>query len=204
VESYFVPAQVWKTELEIKRSKFLTLADNISNKMEADDFIRALRIQHPQANHVCWAYIAGSPITTVRSMSDDGEPSGTAGIPMLKVLEHSGYGDIVVVVVRYFGGIKLGKGGLQRAYSDAVSKLLEELPTRRKVSRIRLELLYDYAYEGSISRLLTRYDVADMMPNYGQQISLHLAVASNEADALKAELVNITAGKIEIHLPELA
>ena len=111
--SYQMPAQAHQVELEIKRSKFLTFAAPAVNRKEAEGFIRSLRDKHPQANHVCWAYIAGPPNTTIRSMSDDGEPSGTAGMPMLKVLEYSGYGDIVVAVVRYFGGTKLGTGGLQ-------------------------------------------------------------------------------------------
>ncbi|MFT7215705.1 MAG: putative YigZ family protein [Paraglaciecola sp.] len=139
-------------ELDVKRSKFLTFAAPAFNRQEADDFIRALRKQHPHANHVCWAYIAGAPNTTIRSMSDDGEPSGTAGMPMLKVLEYSGYGDIVVAIVRYFGGTKLGTGGLQRAYSDAVSRVLTVLPMKLKVARTTLLLIYDYTHDGSISR----------------------------------------------------
>ncbi|MFT6331230.1 MAG: putative IMPACT (imprinted ancient) family translation regulator, partial [Bermanella sp.] len=75
-----------QVELEVKRSKFLTFAAPASTREEADNFIRSLRNQHPRANHVCWAYIAGAPNTTIRSMSDDGEPSGTAGMPMLKIL----------------------------------------------------------------------------------------------------------------------
>jgi uncharacterized YigZ family protein len=200
-KTYLVPAHEWQTELEIKRSKFLTLATNASNRLEADEFIRSLRTQHPQANHVCWAYIAGSPDTTERSMSDDGEPSGTAGRPMLKVLEHSGYGDIVVAVVRYFGGIKLGTGGLQRAYSDAVSQVLSDLPVQRKVSRTTLELVYDYTYESAITHLLGRYDVENISSRYATQVSVSIAVAFNEVDTLKKEMLNVTAGNIEICLP---
>jgi putative IMPACT (imprinted ancient) family translation regulator len=81
-QSYQVPTQVCQVELEVKRSKFLTFAAPAVDRQAADNFIRTLRKQHPQANHVCWAYIAGAPNTTIRSMSDDGEPSGTAGMPM--------------------------------------------------------------------------------------------------------------------------
>ncbi|MDO6805248.1 YigZ family protein, partial [Wenyingzhuangia sp. 1_MG-2023] len=98
------------SELEIKRSQFITFVGQASDRAAAEAFIRSVRQLHPQARHVCWAYIAGAPDTTVMSMSDDGEPSGTAGRPMLKVLQHSGLGEIVVAVVRYFGGIKLGTG----------------------------------------------------------------------------------------------
>jgi uncharacterized YigZ family protein len=199
--SYQVPAKAHQVELEIKRSKFLTFAAPAADRQAADDFIRTLRGQHPQANHVCWAYIAGDPNTTIRSMSDDGEPSGTAGMPMLKVLEYSGYGDIVVAVVRYFGGTKLGTGGLQRAYSDAVSLVLKDLPMQLKVSRTILKLTYDYTHDGSISRLLARYDVVDIDSNYAQKVTLSIAIASNDLSTFKTELTNITAGNVDIFLP---
>jgi uncharacterized YigZ family protein len=200
--SYQVPAQLAQVELEVKRSKFLTFAAPAVNRQEAEDFIRTLRKQHPQANHVGWAYIAGDPDTTIRSMSDDGEPSGTAGMPILKVLEYSGYGDIAVAVVRYFGGTKLGTGGLQRAYSDAVALVLTALSMTLKVHRTTLQLAYDYTYDGSISRLLERYDVEDIESNYAQQVTLSAAIASNELNTFKAELTNITAGNVKAFLPD--
>ena len=199
--SYQVPALTRQVELEVKRSKFLTFAGPAVDRQEADNFIRTLRIQHPQANHVCWAYIAGAPNTTIRSMSDDGEPSGTAGMPMLKVLEYSGYGDIVVAVVRYFGGTKLGTGGLQRAYSDAVALVLTDLPMKLKVTRTTLQLTYDYTHDSSISRLIKRYDVEDIDSNYAQQVTLSIEIASSELSTFKTELTNITAGNVEILLP---
>jgi uncharacterized YigZ family protein len=199
--SYQVPAQICQVELEIKRSKFLTFAAPAFGRQEADNFIRTLRKQHPQANHVCWAYIAGAPNTTIRSMSDDGEPSGTAGMPMLKVLEYSGYGDIVVAVVRYFGGTKLGTGGLQRAYSHAVSLVLVDLPMELKVARSTLKLTYDYTHEGNISRLLERYDIDSIDSTYSQKVTQIIAIACSELNAFKTELTNITAGNVEILLP---
>ena len=190
-----------QVELEVKRSKFLTFAAPASTREEADNFIRSLRYQHPRANHVCWAYIAGAPNTTIRSMSDDGEPSGTAGMPMLKILEYSGCGDIVVAIVRYFGGTKLGTGGLQRAYSDAVALVLTDLPMKRKVDRTNLQLIYDYSHDGSISRLLERYDVVNIDSKYAQQVTLSIAIASKELSTFRTELTNITAGSVEISLP---
>ena len=198
LSEYPIPAQPWQTELEIKRSRFLTFAGPAANKDQAEAFIRALREQHPQASHVCWAYIAGAPNTTVRSMSDDGEPSGTAGMPMLKVLQHSGLGDIVVAVVRYFGGTKLGTGGLQRAYSEAVAQVLADLPTQQKVSRTVLQLTFDYAFEGAITRLMQRLDVAEIIPEYGAQVVICCAVSESDIAQFKAELVNLTAGNINI------
>jgi putative IMPACT (imprinted ancient) family translation regulator len=116
------------------------------------------------------------------------------------VLEYSGYGDIVVAVVRYFGGTKLGTGGLQRAYSDAVSLVLTDLPMKLKVARTRLQLTYDYSHDGSISRLLDRYDVEAVEPNYAQQVTLSIAIASSELSTFKTEVTNITAGSVELLL----
>jgi uncharacterized YigZ family protein len=194
--SYPIPAQTSHTDLEIKRRKFLTFVSHADSRESAETFIRGIRLQHPQANHVCWAYIAGAPNTTVCSMSDDGEPSGTAGMPILKVLQHSGLGEIVVAVVRYFGGTKLGAGGLQRAYSDAVVQVLADLPIVQKVSRTLLSLIYDYTHEGAVNRLLARYDVADVKADYGQQVKVSAAVSNIDISAVKAELVNVTAGNI--------
>lgn len=196
--SYSVPKQLKQIELEIKRSKFLCWATNADSRDKAEQFIRSLREQHPKANHVCWAYIAGDPNSTVRSMSDDGEPSGTAGMPMLKVLQHSGLGDTVVAVVRYFGGVKLGTGGLQRAYSDAVAQVLTDLPLLQKMSKTSLTLSYDYCYDAAISRLLARYEVVDVDSSYAEKVSVTIAVASQNAESFKAELVNTTSGNVEI------
>ena len=190
-----MPAQSVQLELEIKRSKFITFAANAGNRDIAEAFIRSLRELHPQASHVCWAYIAGPPNTTVRSMSDDGEPSGTAGMPMLKVLQHSGLGDVVVAVVRYFGGTKLGTGGLQRAYSDAVAEVLKILPTKQKVSRTNVKLVFDYEFDGSLTRMFGRYDVVDIQASYEQQVTITLEIASAQLAAFKAEVINVTSAK---------
>lgn len=197
-DSYFVPAGNWQIELDIKRSQFICLAARAANRTEAEIFIRSLRQQYADASHVCWAYIAGAPDTTARSMSDDGEPSGTAGMPMLKVLQHSGVGEIVVAVVRYFGGTKLGTGGLQRAYSDAVAEVLKEMPLVLQVSRTCFSLIYDYVYEAVISRLLSRYDTADIQSDYGQQITTCVAIADKQISQWQIELINVTSAKITI------
>ena len=199
--SYNIPASEHQFEFEIKRSQFICYAAQASHREAADHFIRSIRPLHPQARHVCWAYIAGAPDTTVMSMSDDGEPGGTAGRPMLKVLQHSGMGEIVVAVVRYFGGIKLGTGGLQRAYSDAVSGVLEGLPLKLKVSRQLVQLRYDYALESAVRHVLSRYDVEDEQLSYDLQVSMSLQIASAQVQAFKTELTNHCAGAV--HYPAI-
>ncbi|ALS99454.1 YigZ family protein [Lacimicrobium alkaliphilum] len=195
---YLIPSAAAEFESEIKRSRFICYADHADNREAAEHFIRSVRERHPQARHVCWAYIAGAPDTTVMSMSDDGEPSGTAGMPMLKVLQYSGMGEVVVAVVRYFGGTKLGTGGLQRAYSDAVSGVLELLSVRTHITRTRLLLTFDFALESQVRHILSQYDVQADEPDYQQQVSLQLAVAAHEAEKLITMLTNHSAGAIHI------
>ena len=200
--SYDIPAAEHRFEFEVKRSQFISYAARAADRESAEEFIRGIRGRHPQARHVCWAYIAGAPSTTVMSMSDDGEPGGTAGRPMLKVLQHSGLGEIVVAVVRYFGGIKLGPGGLQRAYSDAVSGVLEDLPRKRLVRREHLRLRFDYALESAVRYVLGRYDVEDLQADYAEQVSMSLRIASAEQAAFCLELTNHCSGAAQIQRVE--
>ncbi len=200
-QTYPIPATPHQFEFEIKRSQFISYTDVTPDRAAAEAFIRSIRAQHPQARHVCWAYIAGSPNSTEMSMSDDGEPSGTAGRPMLNVLQHSGLGDITVAVVRYFGGIKLGTGGLQRAYSDAVTGLLSTLPTKLKVPRISLQLQYDYAQESLVRHVMSHYDCESESPEYAMTVSHMIHVAEEDYAGFQNELINGSAGSIQIMEP---
>ncbi|GAB3028607.1 YigZ family protein [Bowmanella dokdonensis] len=202
MSTYPIPAGSHQYEFDIKRSRFICFVGQAQSRPQAEDFIRDLRRQHPQAAHVCWAYIAGAPDTTVMSMSDDGEPSGTAGRPMLNVLLHSGLGEIAVAVVRYFGGIKLGTGGLQRAYSDAVTGALKDLPTRLRVPRSALMLTFDYALESQVRHILGQFDTDNEQIDYGQQVSVRLNIAQNDQQACIQMLTNQSAGTIQIQLPD--
>ncbi len=195
--SYKVPARPVEIETEVKRSKFIAYAYRVSTPEQADNYIKQLRVDHPQANHVCWAYIAGSPDTTLRSMSDDGEPSGTAGMPMLNVLQHSGLGEVLVAVVRYFGGTKLGTGGLQRAYSDAVATALRTLPLLDYVARQPLRLVYDYGLENVISQTFDKFDCVVSEVEYGERISACIAVDERQLQAFVQAARDVSKGKIE-------
>lgn len=196
--TYSVPACAHQFEFEIKRSQFISYTEQTPDRVSAEAFLRSIRAKHPQARHVCWAYIAGSPFSTEMSMSDDGEPSGTAGRPMLNVLQHSGLGEITVAVVRYFGGIKLGTGGLQRAYSDAVTGLLESLPTKLKIPRVTMQLTYDYAQESMIRHILGQFDCETNQPEYTEKVSMLIAIAESEQETCCRDLINQTAGSISI------
>ncbi|MGB1091893.1 MAG: YigZ family protein [Oceanobacter sp.] len=185
-------------ELEIKRSQFITFLHTASNRQQADDFIREVRALHPQARHICWAYIAGAPDTTVTSMSDDGEPSGTAGRPMLKVLQHSGLGEVVVAVVRYFGGIKLGTGGLQRAYSDAVSLALDNLPTCKRVPTTELTIEFDYSHEATVRHLLSQIGGNVSHCDYSNGVKMNIIAPADKEAELTRALINQCSGALQV------
>jgi len=186
--SYRIPAGVTFYEQEIKRSKFLTWIAPADSPDIAKQWIQSIKEQYPDARHVCWAYIAGAPDTFLKSMSDDGEPSGTAGKPMLNVLEHSEVGDIAVAVVRYFGGIKLGTGGLARAYSSSVSEAIKQAEYVMKIAMEDLSLSFPYAEESQVRYLLSEVDgkVGDLQ--YGDLVTLSCSVPSQYMDEFKQRL----------------
>lgn len=137
-------------ELVIKKSRFIACVQPMRDRASAQQVVAQLRAQHPGANHVCWALLAGGESAAV----DDGEPSGTAGRPMLDVLRHQDLEGVVATVVRYFGGVKLGAGGLVRAYTDSVA---QALLTAQKVAIVRLRTvrcMVPYPLEGLIRREL--------------------------------------------------
>ncbi len=140
--SYPVPSTTAHAEIEIKKSRFIVYAFPINTRAEVMACLSNLKKQHPDARHYCWAYQIGAPQQASAGMDDDGEPSGTAGKPILSRIQYSGISDVAIIVVRYFGGIKLGAGGLARAYGQAAGAVLETLPTRTK------QLLKYYLLEG--------------------------------------------------------
>lgn len=171
MNAYHKPTGIHRSELIIKNSRFLTSVSPTPNRAEAERFIAQLKAEHPSANHNCWAHIAGSPDDTQnRGCSDDGEPKGTAGRPMLTVLEHSGLGDITVVVTRYFGGIKLGTGGLARAYSQAVREGLESLPQEIVIAKQRFCINAAFDMTGTLEFLIKQLSVEVIERSWGDTL----------------------------------
>ncbi|MBC3766801.1 YigZ family protein [Neptunicella marina] len=201
--SYAIPATEHQIEIEINKSKFIAIANHAANKSTADLLIKTIRAQHPTANHVCWAFIASSPTSTIRSMSDDGEPSGTAGKPMLAVLEHSGLGEICVCVVRYFGGVKLGKGGLQRAYSGAVSQVLKDLPHTTYEPSISATCEFAYEYDNHIQKLLQQFSVKMISQDFTASILLTIDIPLKHKTAFYDAVINATAGAASITFADI-
>jgi len=158
-DSTQVPTSACCVELEVKKSRFICQLLPCDNKGSAKELLTAVRAQLSDANHHCWAYQIGPEASLLQACSDDGEPHGTAGRPMLNVLAHAGVTNVLAVVSRIFGGTKLGTGGLARAYSQAVKQALCELKTAAYVHWQKVELQFDYANENQIRQVLSEYNL---------------------------------------------
>jgi uncharacterized YigZ family protein len=154
---YPIPAAPARAEIMAANSRFIASAGPTPSVEAAKRFIAAVRAEFPDASHHCVAYLVGHGASVTAGLSDDGEPSGTAGRPMLAVLRGSGLGDVTVVVTRYFGGTLLGTGGLVRAYSDAVRALLEVLPRGERIEMRQISVEVSYAAYAAARRLLEEH-----------------------------------------------
>lgn len=175
-------------EQEIKRSRFIARIRHIENTAQARDWFTGIRMEFPDARHICWAYIAGPPDTTEQSLSDAGEPSGTAGKPMLNVLQHSGAGEIAAVVVRYFGGIKLGTGGLVRAYSSSVAEAMKLTRFSPKTFHEQLTLSCPFAEEHDARYWLQQCGGKLESVAYSNNVKLTCIVPQTELDKFLQKL----------------
>jgi uncharacterized YigZ family protein len=194
--AYLTVARPAVAEIEVKRSRFLCRIEPVTTEEQARAVIEEERKRYWDARHHCSAFVLG-PAADVQRSNDDGEPSGTAGAPMLEVLRGREVSDVVAVVTRWFGGVLLGAGGLVRAYSDAVRAGLDEAGVRQR----RLLNMYDvdvpHADAGKLENGLRAHDVAVLGVDYGAQARMHLAVPAVEAGALPRLLAELTGGTLE-------
>lgn len=183
------------SELVIRRSRFLAQCAHTSGPAAARAFVEAIRTQCPDASHNCWAYAAGAPGHTAQiGSSDDGEPHGTAGRPMLQVLLHCGVGEICVVVSRWFGGVKLGTGGLVRAYQDSVRENLATLPLAEQVPLARLSVTVLYAHLDGLRRLLPAFEGRVTDEDYQAVAHLDLSLPEERLPDFEAALAGLSNG----------
>lgn len=175
--------------LEIKKSEFIAHAYPVASREDAMFHVEQLRAQYADARHHCWAYIIGDPNnTTSAGFDDDGEPNGTAGRPILNVLQHKSIGNVIIIVVRYFGGIKLGAGGLTRAYAGSAQAAVDEMVLLPYVPMAQVKILAEFATEAQC-----RYVVEDLGGriddvNYSKQVTLTVSLAKANIDNLKERL----------------
>ena len=193
---YAIPSRIYRVEELIQRSRFITTAAHAPDANAANAFVDSVRELFPDATHHCWAFVAGPPGSTAHiGMSDDGEPHGTAGRPMLTVLLHSGVGEVVTVCTRYFGGVKLGTGGLSRAYAGGVKLLLQTLPTELKIKRVHVSVRVAYPHVESLQRLLDDLEVVVEHEEYGEEVRYQIAVPVMTLEALREQLAQLTSGE---------
>ena len=180
------------SELVIKKSRFIGCVQPVAGRPAAQAIVAGLRLQHPGAAHVCWALLAGGQSAAV----DDGEPSGTAGRPMLDVLRHQGLEGVLATVVRYYGGVKLGAGGLVRAYTDCVAQAVKQAD---KVPILRLRALHcavPYALEGLVRREIAAAGGRLDDIRHGEAVAFDITLAEAAADELVARLGEACQGRI--------
>lgn len=193
---YAIPSRIYRVEELIQRSRFITTAAHAPDANAANAFVNSVRELFPDATHHCWAFVAGPPGSTAHiGMSDDGEPHGTAGRPMLTVLLHSGVGEVVTVCTRYFGGVKLGTGGLSRAYAGGVKLLLQTLPTELKIKRVHVSVRVAYPHVESLQRLLDDLEVVVEHEEYGEEVRYQIAVPVMTLETLREQLAQLTSGE---------
>lgn len=190
--SYALPQKSAQAEIEIKKSRFISFAAPVRSRSQAMDYLQQLKQQYPDARHHCWAYVLGDPhCASSAGMGDDGEPSGTAGKPILNVIQHKAIGDIMLVVVRYFGGIKLGAGGLARAYGQAAQAVIEHLPTQRYQPRQVLQVKCDFADEQAVRHLLSQFEGELVDTRYAESVTLDISLPLSAINEFTQQLANL-------------
>ena len=196
--SYQIPAKQHSTEINILKSRFITSIACVATVEEARGFISLIKSDMPDANHHVYAFRVGYGNTVVEGMSDDGEPTGTAGPPSLAVVRGSDLGDIVVVTTRYFGGTKLGKGGLVRAYTESVQEALRTLETEIKAQKqiIGIDMPY-HLYEG-VKRLVSEHNGIIQDETFAVDVTLIVELLAQDVDAFSIDLNETTSGQLTL------
>jgi uncharacterized YigZ family protein len=193
-----IPAGPARAEIRAANSRFIASAAPSATVEAARAFIAGVRAEMPDASHHVYAYIVGHGATTTLSMTDDGEPPGTAGRPVMAVLKGSGLGDVALVITRYFGGTLLGTGGLVHAYGDAAKAVLTILPRTEKIDRRELSLVLPYAAYEPTRRLVAAHAGSILEETFAANVSLRVSLPLTEAAGFTTEIAEATAGQAQI------
>jgi len=188
--TYTLAAAV-SAEIDIRKSRFIALAIPVANRSAAMLELDTLRARHPGATHVCWALLAGGE----SGMSDDGEPSGTAGRPILEVLRHHDLDGVLAAVVRYYGGVKLGAGGLVRAYTDAIATALQDAPRVERIALASLMVEIGYPDEARVRRWIEQENYTLESSGYGMGVQLAIRMPVTAIDGARVALRDMTQGR---------
>jgi len=196
---YQILAAPLMVQTEVKRSKFLAYIEPTQGVASAKAFVAKIKRLHPDASHNCWAFVANRPENSIDiGFSDDGEPSGCAGRPMLNVLQGSDIGEITVVVSRYFGGTKLGTGGMARAYGGAVNAVLAQATTKLKAVTELVECHASYQWSNLIELLISQFDAQLVGADYGERIHYQIKVDARKLTEFSEIVFERSNGQITI------
>ena len=199
---YPVPAQEIRRELTVSNSRFISSLSPVFSVEEAKAFIVRIKAEFADASHNVTVYLIGHGDSEIAHCSDAGEPSGTAGRPALAVLRGSGLGDVAVVVTRYFGGTKLGTGGLVRAYSDAVRMVVEAVPRAKKVLSHTLMLAFPYTYLERVRLLVAAHEGTVLDEEFAADVTLTARLRIETLPDFQAALSELTNGKVQAEVIE--
>lgn len=192
IRTVYAPCE---SEKIIDRSRFIAYSAHAESEEEARAFLARVRKEHSLANHVCYAFIADKT-GNLQRFSDDGEPQGTAGVPILEVLKAKKLFETVVAVVRYFGGIKLGAGGLVRAYSSSAAENLDKADIRTLEVCVEYEISVDYTGIDGVQKFVSTHTCSLLSTDYGENVIFKVAVKKAEAEAFCASLVDYMQGRV--------
>ncbi|MCY4064552.1 MAG: YigZ family protein [Chloroflexi bacterium] len=195
-DGYPVPAESIQTEIVINKSRFLTTVELATSVAGARQGLAALRSELASANHHVYAFRVGFGNSVTEGMSDDGEPTGTAGPPTLSVLRGAGIGDILLVTARYFGGVKLGTGGLVRAYTTSAQEALRALKTELKVQRLTVGLELPYTFYNLAKRLIAAHNGTIEDEVFDEQVLVIARFIAADLDRFAIEIRERTAGQV--------
>ena len=200
MDSWLIPAAPVTFVEEIKKSRFITHLAHTDGVEAAKAFVESVRAEHPDARHHCVAWVAGPPNDSQQlGFSDDGEPAGTAGKPMLAQLMGSGVGEMTAVVVRYYGGVLLGTGGLVKAYGGGVSQALAQLTTLRKTPLTEYTLQCEYGQLTGVETLLGQFSGKIIASEYEAFVRLRVALPQSELAAFSTKLADFSRGALQLH-----
>ncbi len=202
MKMYRIPAQETRTEITVVNSRFIGSIAPAFDVDQAKDFIARVKAEYADASHNVPAFVIGHGASVTAHCNDDGEPAGTAGRPALAVLQGSGLGDAVVVVTRYFGGTKLGKGGLVRAYGDAVRAVLAVVPLAQKVPTHLAMLALPYSHYERIRNLIGEHHGTIKDEEFGADITLACQFKVSDFSAFQADLSTLTHGSLQAEIIE--
>ncbi|MCY6958592.1 YigZ family protein [Clostridium brassicae] len=199
--SYFTIKSEAVSEFEERKSTFIGHAKRVYTESEAREFIDKIKAEHREATHNVYAYVIGENMG-IQRYTDDGEPQGTAGVPMLDVIKKKGITDVVLVVTRYFGGILLGTGGLVRAYSKGASTAIDEAGVVEKVEGCQIHIKIDYDLLGKVQYVCSQNEWYIEDTEYTDKVCLKILSPVDNIENIKSKIVEITAGKCEFKLDD--